>query len=157
MVARYTERAVDALHTYVSTNYATQLRDVETDQGLDANSLTDPVAYLKFRAPFDNRSPLVQIYEEGWRFEDQRNNLLIVDCAIEIMFHGATDLASGELRMRRYLTALYQTIAVDPLLNDAAVTGALWLDGAAGEIIGDTSATRHIIAQGIQVRVKTSP
>lgn len=153
---RYSEKAVKALYDRIVATFTTQLRAVETAVGLTSGALTDPAAYVRARVPNDNRSPIVQVYEESWRFDGpDRNCLLAVDCTVLIDFAGSVDLEASELQMRRYITALLQVIESDRALNDSLVSGVYILDGEGSRSIGDKSATRMIWAQGFLVKVHT--
>ena len=62
---RFIQKAVLKLSAYINSNLPTQLRAVETAQSLTTDSLTDPIAVVQYRAPFDNRSPLVEVFDES--------------------------------------------------------------------------------------------
>ena len=149
---QYTDLAVLKLAEYVDANLPAKLRAVETAQGLTADSLTDPVEVIKHRVPFDNRSPLVEVYDDGWDFVDQNNRLLAVDCTVTVSFMGDADIGAGEAFMRRYMTALINTLTADPTLGGSVVS-AILTDGSPAISRGDSAATRYVYAQGVEVHV----
>ena len=97
---KHIDQAVVKLAAYLDSNLPAKLRAVESAQSLSTNALTDPVDVLAHRAPFDNRSPLVEVFDEGWTFEQQRMNLLAVDCTVSISFVSDANLAGAEQFMR---------------------------------------------------------
>lgn len=152
---RWTQKAVKSLRDYLAANYATQLRAVETAQGLAANSIPDPVEYIAAKVPKDNRVPLVQCYETRWswtRAAGQRNLLLTVDCEIVLTYASDADLGAGELMLRRYQTALLDCLKADPKLANTVVQCAI-ADGDSEAIAGDASSTRMLFAQGVVIDV----
>jgi len=149
---KYVDKAVAKLASFINTNLPTQLRAVESAQSLTADSLSDPVAVLKYRAPFDNRSVLVEVFDEGWLFLDHLNKLLSVNCTVAVTYLSDADLESGETFMRRYVTALLDCIFSDPTLGSTVVT-ALPTDGSSAIARGDNATTRHVYTQGVDVHV----
>lgn len=151
----FVEKAVEALHSAISSGLVAKLRAVETAQGLTASSLTDPVAILRGRFPNDNRSPLVWVHANGWEYTFQRQRYMAVDCTVVVAAVGGagptgpTDL---EVFLERYTTALIRTIEADPSLG-SKVSAALITDGESAASSGDSSATRMVHAIGVEVRV----
>lgn len=152
-MSRRVEKAVNALHTVYSSGLAAQLRAVETESGMAVGSLKDPVKIVKYRAPLDNTSPLLQIYEEGFNFYDQRHDLVTVDCSIVLSWNGSTDLLANEVFMRRYVDAIMRVIFADYTLGGQAVQ-AVVTQGEAAKIEGDQSTTRHLYGIGVDVTVQ---
>ena len=157
-MSRYETAAVDALHTQVSAQLATQLAAVETDEGIAAGSLTQPISILKNRAPNDNISPLMRIYSDGAGTFDQRNHLYVVDCIIDLgyKFPTGTDLAALELFMRRYLDAMRRCVLADQTLGGAACQ-ALIEEASDDSGDGDTSETRRVATLAVIVTVHSPP
>lgn len=154
MGSRYTEKAVDALADRLTNNFATQCRTVETAAGISSGALTNPAAIIKARVHNDNRSPLLQVYEERFDFIQQRQDFADISCQIVLTFTGDADLAAGQLKLRRYTTALIECVASDPTLNQQ-VTAAIVQGGDTAARIGDDSTTRHALALDVEVRVNT--
>lgn len=152
MGARYVNKAVTQAAAYLAANLPGKLRAVETELGLDADSLTDPVEVVSNRVPFDNRSPLLEVFEEGWTWTDQANRMLSVDLTIALSYVSDSDLGAGEQFMRRYITALIDTIHADQTLG-GTVTAAILTDGSSAVARGDSSASRFVYTQGLEVRV----
>lgn len=149
-MGQWCQEAVDRLHAFVSANFATYLRTVETADGLAAGSLTNPSAYVKARIPGDNRSPLVQIYEEGWEMKNQRNRLYSVECTIVMSRLGDVRVESNEEFIRRYERAMIETI-VDNATLGSTVIAAMVLGGEAAAGIGDASVIRQVKTLDVMV------
>lgn len=149
---RYMDKAVVKLTAYLSANLPAKLRAVETAQSMATDSLTDPVEVLDHRAPFDNRSPLVEVFDESWEFVDLKNKVVSVDCTVALSYLGDANLSNGEQFMRRYSSAL-----IDCLLDDTTLGGevaaAIPTDGSSAAARGDSSQTRFIYTQGVDVRL----
>ena len=149
---QHIDKAVTKLRSYINANIATKLRAVETAQSLTTNSLTDPVAVLDHRAPFDNRSPLIEVFEESWRFVDQRQGLVSVDATIAVKYITDADISAAENFMRRYMSAVIETIRADSTLGNTVVD-CLLTDGSSAVGRGDTSTTLLVSTQGVDVHV----
>jgi len=149
---QFIDRAITNLASYISSNLATKLRAVETAQSLTTNSLTDPVAVVKARIPFDNRSPLVEVFDQSWSMLDHINKLQAVNCTVAISHICDANLENGEIFMRRYMTALINVLQTDSTLG-GTVTTAILTDGSSAVSRGDTSTTRMIYTQGVSVHV----
>lgn len=150
---KFADRAVEALGDYINSNIAAQLRIVETDQSMTASSLTDPVEVVKARLPFDNRSPLLQVYDEGWQeLAAPRNHVMVVDCTIVLGYVGDANLYNAERFCRRYMTAVRQTIMADATLG-GNVAAAVITGGDSAAAIGDDSTTRIIYTMSVDVHV----
>lgn len=152
MASEFLDRAVDALADIFDSGLAAQLRLVETEAGIAANSLTDPEEIVRGQVPWDPRSPLIQIYDVSWETIDQRNNLWRVSLACVLTHVGAPDITSGKLFARRYMAAIKRLILSDPTAGDQLV-GVYLTDGASSAGEGDNSGIRTIYAQGIDVDV----
>lgn len=149
---RHIDQAVVNLAAYLDSNLPAKLRAVESAQSLTTNDLTDPVEVLAHRAPFDNRSPLIEVFDEGWTFEQQRMNLLAVDCTVSISFVSDANIAGAEQFMRRYMTAVIDCINDDTTLGNT-VTTCILRDGSSAVGRGDNSTTRYVYTQGVDVHV----
>ena len=150
---RYMDKAVVKLVAHLTANLPGSLRAVEVEQSMAVGSLTDPVDILPHRAPFDNRSPLIEVFDESWDFLDQNNKLASVDVTIALSYLGDANLAGGEQFMRRYSTALIDCLTDDPTLSGAVVAVRL-VDGSSAAAHGDSSRTRFIYTQGVDVRLQ---
>lgn len=156
MAARYIQKAVDSLHTTINAGLAAQLRAVETSESLSAGALTDPVDVVKARLPMDNRSPLVQIFDETWAHDlaaGQRHDIIMTVCNVVITtLSQDVDLEAAELFMRRYVTAMIETVAEDPTLGGSAMSAVI-TGGDSAAVVGDQSASR--LAHVLEVEVRT--
>ena len=115
-------------------------------------SLADPVAVMPFRAPFDHRSPVIECYDEGWSFVDQRNGLVEIDCTISLVIATGADMAAGESSARRYMTAIIDVIRKNTKLDGVAVETIL-AEGSSAIAPGDRSNVRYVYSQGAEVRI----
>jgi hypothetical protein len=153
---RHCDKAVAALAAAMSdvTNgMVAQLRLIETALGLTASSLTDPVAIVATDVPQDNRTPLVQVYDESWVWVGpHREKVMNVNCTVLVSYASDSDVAAADTIMRRYMVAVAQVIELDSTLG-GYVVGAALTDGDSSRSIGDTSSTRHARAQGVLVQV----
>ena len=149
---KHIDQAVVKLAAYLDSNLPAKLRAVETAQSLSTNDLTDPVDVLAHRAPFDNRSPLVEVFDQGWTFEQQRMNLLSVDCTVAVTYVSDANLAGAEQFMRRYMTALIDCINGDTTLGNT-VTTCILRDGSSAVGRCHNSTTRYVYTQGVDVHV----
>lgn len=149
---KHIDLAVVSLRDFLNSNIATYLRAVETAQSMTTDDLTDPVGVISHRAPFDNRSPLVEVFDEGWSFVNARQRLIAVDCTIAVSYISDANLSGAEQFMRRYVTAVIDTIRSDSTLS-SKVIAAIPTDGSSAMARGDTSTTRYIYTQGVEVHV----
>jgi len=147
---RYAEKAIKLLGAYLTTQFPLEIAAIESEQSLGAGAIEDPVAYVLEEVPNDNRSPLVEIYDTGGDFEDQRNSLFVADCVVAISFASDCDTAAGKKRLQRYQTALTNTIRDNPTLT-GGVTQCLLGAISAGVVRGDESTTRFALEQQIEV------
>jgi len=158
-MAKYIQKAIDRLHLAYETGLAAQLRDVETQEGIAVDSLTDPVDFLKVFHPNDNRSPLIMIDDVGAAYADaagQRNRIMGVDCGVLFSFRAGIDREAGKLFIRRYVTAMVQVIEADPILggNEAAIIGRIDTATDDSKISGqDESSSKFYVLMEVSVRV----
>lgn len=123
MTARYINQALDNLHSQIETRIAAKLDAVETDEGLSAGTLRDVVDVLKFEAPGDQRTPLIQVFDIGnrpYREDGQRHGLYEVVCRVRTQVGNDGDAEAGEVKARRYSDAVKRAI-----LHDATLSGAV--------------------------------
>jgi len=147
---RYAEKAVVLLGAYVESRLPTEIAAIESEQSLGAGAIEDPVAYVLADVPNDNRSPLVEIYDNGGGFDDQLNSIFVADCVVAISFASDCDISAGKKRLQRYQTALTNTIRDNPTLS-GGVTQCIFGDISAGTVRGDESTTRFALEQQIEV------
>lgn len=148
---RYIDRAINGLGSYCEANYPTHLRAIEVELGLASGALTDPVDYVYADVPLDNRTPRVDVFEEGWRHDDNRNDVIAIDATVVLSFLGDADLEAGKLKRRQYLTAFFRMIRADRTLG-GTVNAAFCTDGQPASKKGD-STVLHIFAQGMDLRI----
>jgi len=149
---KYGDKALVKLADYFDSNFATSLRTVETAQGLASGALTDPVEIVRPMVADDGRAPLMEIYLNDGEPVDHKNGITVYDCTITVTYHGDADVAAGSLFMRRYMTAVVDTIADDRSLG-GTVQAAIDLDQGFRVIHGKDSPTKHVIALGVEVHV----
>lgn len=152
MASEFLDRAVDAVADLLDSTLAAKLRLVETANGLNSGDLTDPIAIVRGQIPNDNRSPLVQVYEEDWGPVEQRNELWRVGISVIVTYTSSVDLVSGRLFMRRYMAAIKRVFISDPTASGQAVSIVI-TDGASAAGIGDRSESRLMYLQGLDVDV----
>lgn len=147
---KYADKAVVALAAYVRANLPAQLRAVETAQSLTTNSLEDPVEVVERRAPADNRSVLVEVFDQGGEWADYRSRIWATDCTIAIGYTGDADAEAGDEYMRRYASAVISLLAGNETLGSTVIEAVLTDYGdASGHI--DASAIRHTRTFGVLV------
>ena len=83
---------------------------------------------------------------------DLPNKMVSVDCTIALSYLGDANLANGERFMRRYSTALIECLLADATLG-GEVVAAIPTDGSSASARGDSSQTRFIYTQGVDVRL----
>jgi hypothetical protein len=147
----FVELAIDALHSVVSLGFTAQLRAVETAQSLTPNSLPDPVAYVPARVEWDNRVPIIGVYDDGFSMIHQRESYVSVDATIAIAVNSPTDIISGAVTLRRYVTALIRLIESNKTLANR-VSACLIGKGATTGVIGDAAACRLIYLIPVEIR-----
>jgi len=118
---KYGDKAVAKLLAWVQAQLPAQLRLVETAQSLTTNSLTDPVDYVAAKVPEDYRSPLIQIYCDDGDSTDPMNSLYRYRCTVHLGYCNDADPVGGQLFMRRYMTAMLDTIRTDRTFSGTVV------------------------------------
>lgn len=146
---KYGDKAIANLLSYYETNLPTYLRAVETAQSLCASSLADPVDYIPAYVPDDTRSPLFQVFTLSGESLDPRNQLYLYDCVINVGYSSDADIEAGQLFMRRYMTALIDTLVADRTLGGNVVEAVETEQNYAAEKSG--GQTRYAISLGVQV------
>ena len=149
---RYAQRAIKALRDHYVANLETELRAVETEQSLTANSLTDPVVYVEGYLPNDTRSPIIQVFCMRGTPDDWKNGLYIYNCSVVLGFVHDADIEAGQLQARRYLTALLETLRVDRTLG-GVVTIAIDTDQTLFADKPSDAETLHYVALEIDVQI----
>lgn len=152
----YEEIAVDGVATWLADatyGIEAQLRAIEVERTLDANTLPDPEAIEQAYLPTDARSPLVQVYEEASESTDHRARLALVDLTVAVTFNSDSDLPAAELLLRRYLEAIRRCLAADSTCG-GTVGQAVWTDANRSYPLTYDSVTRHARAIGVLVRVQ---
>lgn len=137
----YVDRAIESLYAQLVAQFETELRTIETEDSLTANSIPDPEQYSKSRVPNWNASPLVQVYDAQWGDESSRSGIYNTTAAIILGYRSDADLDAGEKIMRQYITAAIRVIDRDPTLG-GTVSQATALAGDSGYTEGDNSAGR---------------
>lgn len=151
----YVEYAVKAMHDRYSSQLATELAAVETEDELAAGALTEPVEIIDYFAPNDTRTPLLQIYDdEGIQDYDQRNRIWTIPVATVLSYSSGADLSAAAAFVRRYVTALLRVVQKDWTLGGTVMQATF--TGADIASVGDTSATRHHYALGHAVQIYES-
>jgi hypothetical protein len=149
---KYGDRAIESLRYYCEVHLQSYLTVVESAQGLTAGSMSPPVAYIASLIANDPRTPVLMVDCDGGDVENWGDNLHVYDCIIVLAFSGDADVAAGEAKARRYMTALVDMVRADATL-DATVEYA---EGTSqdfdAEIDGD-KMIRHAIGLGVLVRI----
>lgn len=152
-MSSYVEQAVDALVAAYEANLPAELALVESESVIDAGSLPQPKEYLSHMAEDDNRSPLIQIYDDpGLEVENQRNKLWTVPVTVVLAWSSDADIAAAAVFVRRYVTALMRSVLRDETLGGAA-TSTSFVGGESAKLEGDRSSTRHLYGLGWAVSV----
>lgn len=152
---RYIEQAVEALYDHVSGGaFADRLTEAEGSAGLADNALGRPEAYLQHRFPFDNRPMLAGVWDEDAEAINFRVGHWRTNCTFAVTFRGDSNLDNGEIKGRRILTAMIDTIKNDPTLGGLVVDAHV--TDASRDTMGDESATRHVYAIGVSVETRST-
>ena len=139
-MSRYVEQAVDALYAQINGSIASKCTAVETASSLSAGDLPAPTV-IKYEAENDNRSPLIQIFEDGFE-GDQRNGVYYVPCRVVFTLKSDADLSAAEVKVRRYIDAIMRSVLADPTLGGLAPQ-CVFTGASAHMTVGDESTTRH--------------
>lgn len=155
MAESYVALAVDSMAAHHVTNLETELRQVETDNSLTANALTDPEAYVKYRAPFDNRSPIIQIYDEGGGPAEgdgsQRTGIFSFRILVVLLYAGEGDFEINEVFVRRYATAMLRTVLKDITLGGTVIHSILMASGHRRDVADNTTIYKYGTGWDVEV------
>lgn len=156
-MSRYIEQAVDALYSQINDDLPGKLDDVESDSGLSAGDLPNPVAVLKYQAPGDMRTPLVQVFDLGmspYGEDGQRHGVYTVPCRVTLAVGSDANVAAGEVKTRRYVDALMRSVLGDETLGGSALQ--CWFTGAQASIeLNESTPTRHVYDFDFEVTVQS--
>jgi hypothetical protein len=153
---QFMERAVEAVAAYFEAQLPTHLRAVETARTLSAQTLADPVAYLRSDVAQDLRSPLVQVWSEDGEAEDTLASVWSYRVSVALTFTGDVDIIGGAVKARQYLSALQRTAKAARMSNlSGAVNGVIERRHSTVPIAGSNS-TQHIAAVELDVTVYES-
>lgn len=153
----YVDRAVSALAEKLRNDLVAGLRAYETILGESPGYLPDPesgLGVLEERIDNDQRSPGIQVYDEDWEWEDQRNRLMNVECTIRVSILTPFDAQDeGGKKARRYMTVITRLIQQDPTLGQRGISAYI-LDGEAAAFREeDRGFIRHARGMGVKVQV----
>lgn len=154
----FSDHAVRTLASFVSTNLAAALAQVENDEGLVAGAL---LSASKISRAFNPESfgggdgrPEVQVYETTETPINQRNDMLSVQCSVDVLYtwNSADDLEAAEDFGRRWKTAIRRML--DGRHPQAANSGAVFIVGDGGRLtLPYNSTTRYGYSTEVEVRV----
>jgi len=122
--AHFSEKAVESLAAFISSGLPAKLRIVETECGLGAQDLPDPVAVLRGQDEAFGRSPIVEVWEETLASGEPGDETASVACRIGLAFVGDADAIADQLKLRRYQTAMLKLLQSDRKLG-GTVAGAI--------------------------------
>ncbi len=149
---KYAERAVDAAADYLKANLPAFLRSTEAAGGLKEYSLPDPVQVLKTNAPWDTRSPLLEVFCESFTIEEHRNQLTACDLTIVLSLIGDADIEKTDAQLYRYAAAITGAFIEDPSLGDK-VESALIQSANFTQFRGPSDITRKIAVIAAEIKV----
>ena len=156
-MARYIEKALDALHAAINSNLATQLAAVETDNALAVGAIPLPTGIVKGEVPFDMRPRLVQVYWTSGGLPRQQQAVhkrISVDLEVAVaILAEPDDLSGGEILLARYCTAIMDCVLQDTGLGVAGC-GAVLGDVSKATGFGETQ-TRKVAVIPVTVQVHT--
>lgn len=155
MASEFLDRAVDVVADLLDATLAAKLRLVEIASSIAPDSLTDPIRITRGQTPFNNESPLIQVYDEDWEAINQRCNKWDIQVNVVVTYSAAPDLVVGRLFMRRYMAAVKRVFRADPtgIINTDGVSAIIIGPGTSAAGLGDRSETRLIYAQTLNVHV----
>lgn len=146
MSDQWAELAVEAMRSTLETNLAAELRTHETELGLSSGDLPDPVDYVGALTPFDNRSPLVAVWEDGFGPESeggQRQGEYTVEVSVGYVYNGLANVEANDQLVRRSVTAIMRTVLGNLTLTGYPILGVEFVDASAYDAPGDESMTRR--------------
>lgn len=125
MSAGWIDLAVEAVAAELAAELPAALRAIETANSLSTNSLTDPVAVMRSRVPYDQRSPLVCVYDESSSPDSaahQRNRIDVCDLSVYFFYSGTVDTDANEKLRRRYMQAIRNVLRANPTLDGQVIS-----------------------------------
>lgn len=149
---KYADKAVAKLLAWYEAQLQTYLTATETAQSLAAGSLTAPVDYVAGQFQEDTRTPLLLVSCDSGDTEDWNAGVYSYDCAVSLMYSSDANIEAGQLFMRRYMTALIDTVRADHTLG-GTVAQALEMDQSLFSEKSADAVTRHAIALGIEIKL----
>lgn len=151
------DKAVRDLQAQVSNNLAAELRTVETDEGLPANTLKTWSKAVRGFNPTTERGgdgkPEIQVYDLAGSVTEQRHDLVSIGCVVDIVWTSpSTDVEVAEDFGRRWMTALYRAIAKK---HPATASDASTFIVQGFDRLTETydSTMRHARSMSVEVRV----
>lgn len=154
------DKAVTELAAYIEANLAAELRQVETDQGLVADSLGSwsgiVRAFNLYTHQGGDGQPEIQVYDLQADLPSQRHDLMAVQCAVDIIWTATSgDPEAAEDFGRRWATALYRCVAnVANRHPQSSNSGVVFLvTGFDRATEAYESTMRHARSMGVEVRV----
>jgi len=125
-VARYSSTAINALYTALNSGIAAKLTTVETENSLAAGALPSPIAVLKRYAPYEQRYPRIEIFEENADPDGgsggQRCGQWRIGCKAVFTYKSDADLDTHEVRFRLYVEALIRVLLGDDTLGGLVIS-----------------------------------
>ena len=118
---KYADKAINALLSQFSSNFATQLAAVETAQSLAASALGRPDEYIEADRDDDNRA-LVKVFAEDTDEFEGEVALTKHGCVVAFCWYGDADFDANSLKARRVHTAMRAVVHDDMTLNSAVVS-----------------------------------
>jgi hypothetical protein len=149
---KYAEKAVDALADWFTAQLQTYITAIETAQSLTTGTVPAPDEYVRGKYDDDNRNLLMVFCEDGSTV-DVNNGIYEYDCTVAWAFSSDADLSAAQLRARRCLTALIDTLRADRRLG-GVVAQAIEADQSLFHTKSADATTRHAVAIGVNVMVQ---
>ncbi len=141
---QYVAKAVKGMQAQLESQLPTEITALETELGLSAGAIVPPVDYVRHRAPQDNRSPLIQVFDTGPFSEiQQQDGIWLVAVMIRFSYVGDANVEANEDRVRDYVTAIMRAVLDDTTLGGEA-SGANFVGGEPFVLVGDESSTRYV-------------
>lgn len=128
MALRGADLAVEAVAAELEAELPAALRAIETAASLATNSLTDPIDVVRADVSFDNRSPLVWVFDDGSSYDSdayQRNDVETHSVVVAVGYVSGVDLEAGEAFARRYAQAIRDVILANPTLDEQVISCVL--------------------------------
>lgn len=155
MGARAIERAHDAVCDVLATRLEAAITAVETDRGLSAGAIVDPVLVRAY-TPQDRAEPIVLVYPvaaEPDRPAGQRNKVWDVDVVVQYSAYYGVDVEAGLLDALRVHSALLDVIDAATAAGDPTDAGFVLAPWRSDDLAIDQQRTRLTWSQEIRVKV----